>query len=167
MDVVAASVNPIVTASGTIDLGITGVADPSISHQVFGGAKALSPTSTPPVTKSWEGVVALSGGAATIDLTALDMGNMAAALDLTGLKVQCISVRGDSAITVAIVATVATSNGYDIHGSGADSEIFVVEADGECMILKNDEAPDVGVAQAEITLAGTGVEEIHIMILAG
>jgi hypothetical protein len=153
-------------ASGTEALGQTGVADPTVSHSIGAGSVSRSPTTTVPVTKSWEGEVALAAGTATLDLTALDRGNLAN-LDLTGEIVQSLHVRGDNANTGAIELDVAAANGYDIHGSGASSQICAVEADDEVLILKNDTAPAVSSTVKDITLTGTGTEKVHVMILAG
>lgn len=166
MNVASASVSLICTASGTYPLGITGVTDPSVQHQVYGGAKALSSSSTPPVTKSWEGEVALTAGTATLDLTALDQGDLTA-LDLTGEDVVAISIRGDDGQTAPITLSVAASNGYDIHGSGAGEEICSVEAGDEVLIYKDGNAPAVSSTVKDITLTGSGTEKCHVMILAG
>ncbi|MHC4215669.1 MAG: hypothetical protein ACYSWP_20155 [Planctomycetota bacterium] len=166
MDVTGATINPICQATGTEALGQAGVSDPTLTHSVGAGSVSRSPSTAVPVTKSWEGEVALVAGTATIDLTALDRGNLSA-LDLSGEKIQAIHVRGDNANTGPIEIDVAASNGHDLHGSGASSQICAVEADDEVLILKNDNGPAVSTTQAEFTLTGTGTEKVHIMILAG
>ena len=166
MNVSSATINPIMGANGTVDIGQSGVTNPTVQHSVGAGSITRTPTTTVPVSVSWEGLIALSGGAYTLDLTALPGGNLPD-LDLTGKKVQAIHVRGANDLTGPITLSVGASNGYDLHGSGVGEEIATVEADDEVLILKNDTAPDVGASACQIDLAGTSTEEVSIMILAG
>ena len=146
----------------TLTTGVAGVSAPNINHDNFKTDDSLTSTSTPAITQVASFLTTLSGGAATIDLTALtDAGG---ALDLTGLKVQAIYFKvsaGDSAMTF----TTGASNGYNL---GGDALFSVILAGGESACYSwNETSQDVAAGDKDLDIAGTGTDSFECVILAG
>jgi len=116
----------------------------------------LTPASTPAVSAKSHFAQALSGGAATIDLTALkdSQNNTIAA---TGLRVQAVKVQNPNAD--ALVVTPGVSNGYGLT--------FTVPPQGEVLITSASLLPVVGSGAKNLALAGTGTESSNWMIILG
>jgi len=150
----------------TVAAGATGISVPTLVHDTYKTETDLTSSTTPAITKVASFLTTLSGGAATIDLTALtNSGDTAGgSLDLTGLKVQAIyfeTTSGDSAITI----TTGASNGYNL---GGDASFSYKLAGGEsCMFSWNETSQDVATADATIDLAGTGTDSIQCVLVAG
>lgn len=149
----------------TVASGVTGVSVPTLVHDTYKTETDLTASSTPAITKVASFLTTLSGGAATIDLTALtNSGDTAGgSLDLTGLKVQAIYFEvssGDSAMTITTGAT----NGYNLPHAGFSYQL----AGGESLMLSlNETAQDVGASDKDIDIAGTGTDSIQVVLVAG
>jgi hypothetical protein len=126
-------------------------------------SKTLNAASTPPATKQAYFVKALATGAATIDLTAL-VGSNGAAVDLTGLKVQCLKLKNPATNANTIKAKFGTANPYNL--AGADWAITLSPGQ-EFTFYGDDDTPDVAAGAKNIDLSGTLVQELEVGIVAG
>lgn len=153
----------IVTGLQTLDTGISSSAsDNTVRHNVINTFQTLNASSTVPVTKMIWVNQALSGGAKTIDLTALT-GTNGATVDFTGLKVQVAKFKnpsGNAAMTVKFGGT----NPYNLLGA---SWTLILLADQEITLYLADAAPDVAGGAKTIDLSGTGSEVLEVQLFAG
>jgi len=124
---------------------------------------SLSATSTPPLSKHAAFQQALTDGAATIDLTALD-GLGGASIDGTGLKVQALKLRNPSTNSGSISIAPGAANGYDFLGS--DMKLTLQPGD-EVLLYAPDTADEIGATDKTLDLAGTGSEALDVEILMG
>lgn len=125
----------------------------------------LTASTTPPVTKSTSFRQAMTGGAATIDLTALSGDAADETTDLTGLKVQALKLRNKSTNANKITVSNGASNGYKLDGATAWS---IPLAPGQSVLFSlNDAADDVAPTTCTIDLAGTLAQELEVEIVAG
>ena len=162
MNVSAANINPVFTASGTLPISHPGVSNPSVTHIIGLGSTQRTPTTTPPTSKSWEGVVTLSAGAATLDLTALPYGTLSA-VDLTGLKINAIHLFAHATNTAPITVAPGLTNPYD-----PDFDTLVLQPRDEVIIRKHlATLPAVASGVKTLDFTGTLAEEISVHILAG
>ena len=132
-----------------------------LKHTGFNTSDVLSATTTPPVTKFAFVVKALSGGAGTIDLTALP--HDGATVDMTGLKIQALKIKNKSG-NAAMTFTEGASNGYALLGAAFS---FILLAGQEITIRGNDATPDVASGDRTIDITGTGSQECEVSVIAG
>lgn len=155
------------TAQETLAQNTTGLNASSrvVTWSAFNKTASLTASTTPPVTKVAGGTVALSGGAKTIDLTALtSLGANGYTEDMTGLKVQSFYFENPSTNANVISATFGASNPYNL--SGADWKLTL--SPGQSILLYgNDATPDVAAGAKNIDFAGTAVQPFKIQIVAG
>lgn len=152
-------------AIATPDMDQDLATDPTITHEIKGDTGTLTGSSaSPPITKKYADQVLLVAGAKTLDLTALDDGNLP---DITflGLKVQFIKIR--ALITNAAPVTIkkGATDGYAIFG-GTAPEKTLAKGDIE-MSMFNDSLADVSGSLKNIDLVGTGTDGIEIILMAG
>lgn len=152
----------------TAVLGITGVSDPSPQLEVT-SPKSLSNTdATDPITKAWEGRVTLAAGVATLDLSSLSQGNLAAE-DMDTLKVKAIALSCPNTNTASINMSPGAVNGYNWAGAASD-QVTVVPG-GFALVFASEEVagpPDIAAAGVRtLDFAGTGTEVIDVLICAG
>ena len=155
-----------IVVTETPDLELDLVTDPQLTHQItLPIPLSLDGTTTPPVTKVWSDTVALSAGAATLDLQALvNTHTLIANVDFSGLKVQVFMMSCPSSNTGAITVTPGASNDYDLGGASMSVEV----APGNTVLfLFADNAPDVAGADSELDFAGTSAETFDILMVAG
>lgn len=132
-----------------------------VTHAEFNESGTLNATSTPPVTTVANFVQALSGGAATIDLTSLT-GTNGASVDMSGLKVQMIRMKNLGANTMSL--TFGASNPYELLG--ADFKM-TLNQNMWVSVYGNDSTPDVAGGAKEMDLAGTASQTCEFSITAG
>lgn len=138
-------------------------ADKAVTHSGFNTSKTLNSASTPPATKGNAFELALSGGAATLDLTAIPATG-GGTYSGSGLKVQLLRIRNKAANANSISIAVGASNGYELAGS----DFKVTLAPGqEFTFYGNDATPDVAAGDKELDLAGTGTQAVEIDIVLG
>lgn len=144
----------------TLSLGLDVASNPSITHQISGISGVLNASSTPPGSQVFSDRRTLTAGADTLDLTALT-NSIGAALDLTGLKVQLLLIKGATTNTGDIVVATGASNGYPgITGTVPDG--------GYMLLFGNDGYADVAAADAEIDISSTDLDAIYdVIIVAG
>ena len=120
MDATSASIDQgTFKAQGTLDVNITGLSDPSVSHKLTIAKANLNSSSTPPVTKSIKGTITLSSGTATLDLTAVDEGDLSD-VDLTGLRLRAALLLA-GANTERITMKPGATNGYNYDNDSNSS----------------------------------------------
>lgn len=130
------------------------------------GDSALLSSTTVPVTKSAMTAKAMSGGAATLDLTAMSNDSDGATINFSGLKVQAIMLTNPSTNANKITATQGASNGYGLNAAG-DSWTLVLDPGQSAILYLNDTAPDVGGSAKTIDISGTSAQVLNIGVVAG
>lgn len=137
-----------------------------VTHNEYNTSKSLNGTSTPPVTKVVSFEASLSGGAYTIDLTALT-GTAGATVDGAGLRVQVFKFINKSGNTGVMTISSPATTGYD--GFGAKTVYSEdVAPGGEIMKFPNDAGGDIANGtNDEIDISGTGSEAFQCQIVLG
>jgi hypothetical protein len=163
---VSTTVLPLLRSIETLTGGQTGVATPpSQTIQLTTANSVLTSSSTPAVSKVWSGTVTLSAGAATLNLASLPRDNELEPVDLTGLKVQAIHMKG-GANSAIVEADVGASNGYNFLGD-ADSHVCIA-ASKELLVTYNETLPDVAAGARTIDFASADVDAtVQVHIVAG
>lgn len=158
--------NSIVTGKQTLFTGIaSGTSDKTVTHDNANTSKVLNATSTasqPAVTKMVWFDQALSGGAATIDLTSLT-GTNGATVTFSGLKV-CVAKFKNPSGNGAMTVKFGVANPYNLLGA---SWTLIIPADSEITVYSNEGAPDVAGGAKDIDIAGTGTETLEVQLFAG
>lgn len=145
--------------------GLDLASDVGYTHTIEHTLATYDAASTPAATKSFSDTVALSGGAVTLDLSAL-AGPSSTTVNFNGLKVQIFKMTCPSTNTNPISCTVGVANGYNIFGA-ADGSVDVMPG-ATIMIYWDDELDDIVTdTNDEIDFAGTGVETFSIQMVAG
>ena len=134
-----------------------------VVHTNFNTSLSLKSDSTPAISKMAAFVQALTGGAATIDLTALT-GTNGATVDGTGLKVQAIKLKSKDANENTISVEPGVANPYDMFGS--DFKVTLSPGQ-EVTLFGNEATPDISGTDKTLDLAGTGVEELEVIVVMG
>lgn len=127
----------------------------------FGGG------STPTWVTPWSGQVALSGGAGTIDLTALPRDPQLEDVTFSGLKVVGAIFGGHPSNGNPIRIEGAASNGYELFGD-ADTEIQVPA--GKAVLLFDTVSATLATVSGsakDITLTSVGSEILYAWMIAG
>lgn len=126
----------------------------------------LTASTTPAATKHSQWTVTLSGGAATIDLTAIPGLNGSETIDGTGLKVRLLQFYTPAANANVVSVTKAVSNGYGLDAAGTSWTESLDPDTGRSMWL-NTTAPTIGSGAKNITVAGTGSQTIQVGVVLG
>jgi len=125
--------------------------------------RVLKSDSSPPVTCGALFQQALTAGAATIDLTALD-GFNDKAVNGTGLRVQLLRVKNPATNANPITVAKGASNGYD--GLGAAFSV-TLQPGAEATFLTNDAGGDIAAGNKTLDLTGTGSQALDVEIIMG
>jgi len=135
----------------------------TVTHNQMNTLKTLNGSSTPPASVTSKYRQLLSGGAATIDLTAV-LSTNGAIVSALGLKMQAIKVKAleDNANPIAIVP--GAVNGY--VWTGTTPRIDLAGGQEDCKYL-NAKAPVVASGAKTLDLAGTGTQGVDIEIVLG
>lgn len=151
------SMNPRFLLAANEVLSVDAANNANIVHDGFNRTDIeLNGSSTVPLSKASYQVYTLSGGAASIDLTAL-LGVNDVSQDATGLKVQTLIV--DNPSSNPITLSPGASNPYALFGAGND---LVVPAGAVMSFYFADQLADVGASAKTIDLSGTGTDTIKI-----
>jgi hypothetical protein len=144
-----------------LTIAVDGAVNPKITFTDFDESGTLNAGSTPPAEKCNFAKIALTAGAATIDMTDL-VGPGGAPIDFTGLKVQLIRIKnlGGAAMTFSE----GSSNGYELLGNNWS---ITVPPGGIMQFFLPDTAPDVGSGAKTIDVSGTGTQEFELSLIAG
>jgi hypothetical protein len=133
--------------------------DQTLTENRFSVARALNPTSTPPVTKEGAYETVIAGGVMDIDLTAL--ATVQGAADCSGLKLQSLFVKNTGLNVLTIDA--GPVNGYEING--VDS--ITVRAGGEFLVNYKGGQAAVGATSKIIRITGTTGDIPQVQLLLG
>lgn len=140
--------------------------DPAITHEITGDSGDLSGSSAePPITKKFAGNVVLAAGAKTLDLTALENGNLPNET-FDGLKVQILKFKALPDNTNAVKIKKGGTNGYEFCGSGAP-ECTLEKAGDVAMYKFNDSLADVSSTVKNLDFSGTGSDGVKVILCAG
>jgi hypothetical protein len=134
----------------------------SLIHSGYNKSGTLNASSTAPATKCAHVLQALTAGAATIDLTAVQgtQGNVT----FSGLKIQLFRATATTGNANVLTLTEGASNGYELAGNTWKVGLLSGQS---FMFFGNDGAPDVGGSAKDIDLAGTGSQSVEISIVGG
>ena len=125
----------------------------------------LNGSSTPPVSKCTIFPVTLSGGAATIDLTALPGLTNNETIDASGLKGQFLKLTNPATNANKIIAAQGGSNPWRLDGA---TNWSVALAPGQSVLFNLDNLTDaVGSGNKTIDLTGTGSQVLDVAICLG
>lgn len=150
------------SVAGNEALGST---NQTVIHDGFNLASTLVAGSTVPATKVCAFTQALTAGAAEIDLKACPTTN-GDLVDLDGLKIQAIMIRGKSSNANPITFQPDTGGTDDYELMGADFKV-IVEPGQQLMFFGNEAAPAVDATNKIFSLAGTDEQELDVIIVAG
>ncbi len=157
--------SPPITVVETPVLGLDKVNDPQLVHAItLPIPSILSGITTPPASKVFSDRLQLVAGALTLDLQALPQGNIIPDIDLTGLKIQILQFTSPETNLADITITPGASDPYEL--SGAAMSVTLSPGDTHIWLL-NDNAPDVANNDAELDFAGTLIDDIDLLIVAG
>ena len=160
------------TVVDNADVDIATSFNPNLTHwieqgsPVAGGtALVLTPTTVPAIAQIYGDALSLSGGALTLDLTALDQGNLPD-IDMTGEKIQIFKIVANVNNTAQIKVKKGAANGYNIFQSGS-SEIEL--GAGACVLFYAPEhLPDIAAGAKTIDFSSTDVNAaLQILIVSG
>jgi hypothetical protein len=138
----------------------------SLTHDAFNISQSLGAATTPVGTKIAFFELALSGGAASIDLTALP--HNGGTVDGTGLKVQAALFRNPAA-NAAMTVKDGASNGYNIFGDSSGQVTIPGHATkaSAVMLFFPEGLPDVAAGAKTIDVTGTGTEVLEVGLVLG
>ncbi len=138
------------------------VANTTIVHSGYDVARDLTASTTPDVTKASYQTVAMTAGAATIDMTALLLNGVA--VTLSGLEPRAIRVTALAANAANVTVAKGASNGYD--GMGAAFSVTLEPGQGflfDFAAVGN----AVGGSNKTLDLSGTGTDGVRLTTVAG
>lgn len=145
------------------------ISSTQLGVQVYGldESLTLTATSTPPVTKLGFGVITLTAGAATVDMTSL-VGLNGVAISLSGLKPIAIKFQNPSTNANNMTIAKGASNGYTGFGS---SFSITIPPGGSVVVYMNTAIanPFTAVSGSVKTLdiTGTGAQVLNYEVLGG
>jgi len=134
-----------------------------VTHDQLNTVAALGAATSPPATAVAAFQAAMTGGAATIDLTDL-LGTNDLPVDGTGLRVQAVKVRNPGTNANPITISKGASNGY--NGFGADFSLALTPG-AHALLFPNDAGSDIASNNANLDLAGTGSQALDVEVLLG
>lgn len=134
-----------------------------VTHDAYSTSGQLTSTTTVPATKSAFFSAVMSGGALTIDLTALT-GTNGATVTFNGLKVQLMHLKAPITNAANVTVTAGASNGIDLLGASWSA---VLQPGQELMWAGLDLAEDVSATVKTIDLAGTAADTLEVSLAAG
>ena len=134
---------------------INAALDTTLTNQ--GGA------TSPACTKRGGTDFALTGGAGTIDLTAMT-GTNGVSVDGTGLRVQFAKFLNPATNANPITVKKGVTNGYDGFGAAF---LIILAPGAEALIRLNDSGSDIGSSNKTLDLVGTLVQPLSYEIIVG
>ncbi len=164
------------TVLETLDLNHDFATNPVIQHTlgtevkgVASGATAATLGTSGPITKIYSDQIALSGGAATIDLMVLPQsagGDITQNVSFSGLKVQFYLFENPSTNANAITIDGDGTHPYELFGGATG---LVTLEPGESIMGRCPETRGAVVSDTtdKITLAGTSAQVLNVMLVAG
>ncbi|TVQ59912.1 MAG: hypothetical protein EA379_09535 [Phycisphaerales bacterium] len=139
----------------------------TVVHDAFDTVRAGGAAGTTQIVAAF--TVAMTAGAATIDLRALT-GTNGATVDGNGKKVLYAKFQAAAGNANPITIEAGASDGYPIFG--ADGEVTLParatsEAISEVLIALGTSAPAISSSAKEIDISGTGTQAVNVIIILG
>ena len=134
-----------------------------ITHTSFDATAAYAAASSPPVTTIAAGELTMTGGAGSLDLTAL-VGTNGKVVDGSGLRVQFLKLINKTGNANVITVTEGASNGYD--GLGASFSITLAPG-GEILLKAMDAGGDIAAGNKILDVTGTGSQVLQYAVVMG
>lgn len=144
--------------------GQVGAGDNTLTYNGLTENGILTASSSVPATKQASGTKLLSGGAGTLDMTALPGKTADETVDATGLKLQLAIFHNLDANANTITVTFGAANPYLLGGTGFK---WILSPGDTLMVKKKDSAPDVAAGAKDIDLAGTGAQGLEYHCVFG
>lgn len=162
---VSTSFSTLVSTNETLETNVEAMSEAGkvVGYDQYDTSLTLDADSSPPATKCAFAPVAMTAGAATIDLAALTGAN-GATVNLTGLKVQVAKFKAKADNAGAVTLSEGASNGYEL---GGNTWKFALLPGMEITIYGNDATPDVGSGAKNMDMAGTLTDAVEVSIIAG
>jgi hypothetical protein len=154
-----------IRVQATVTETLTGddlVANTQIVHSGYDVSRTYSGTTTPDITKCSFQTVAMTAGAATIDMTALLLNGVA--VTLSGLEPRVIRATALTGNAGNITIAKGASNGYD--GMGAAFSV-TLEPGQSFMFEGTTTGNAVGGANKTLDLSGTLTDGVRFTTVAG
>ena len=153
----------VATVMETLESNVAGAAAGNrvVTLNQYNSSAQLDANTTPPVTKTAVFLATLSGGALTLDLTALT-GTNGIAVDGTGLKVQLFKIKNKGANNLTV--KFGASNPYNLLGA---SWTMILAQNQEISFYGNDASPDISSSAKNIDLSGTTTQTSEVVIVMG
>jgi len=144
------------------DLSKSTLSDDQVTHNLEDVIK-LHSGSTPDAELVYSGNVALTIGAATLDLK--DITNAEGDTIVTeGKTIRAIKVKATSTNANALTLTEGASNGYELFGDGWT---IALEAGDHFLAYLGSNAPAISDTVKTIDLSGTGAQSVDVIIVFG
>ena len=157
--------SPPVTVVETPVLGLDKASDPQLVHSItLPIPSILSGVTTPPAQSIFSDRLQLVAGVLTLDLQALPQGNIIPDIDLTGLKIQILQFTSPETNLADITLTPGAVDPYNL--GGAAMSITLSPGDTHLFLL-NDSAPDVANLDSQLDFAGSLIDDVDLLIVAG
>lgn len=161
-DALSVDIRAEISATETLSGG--DIATPQIvQHTGYNQRLLADGTTTPDLTKAAYEQVNLVAGAASIDLTALQLNG--AAVDLTGTQPRGILITALAANVGDITVSKGVTNGYT--GAGAAFSVTLNPGMSVLLMWTLDNALAVGAGAKTLDLAGTGTDGVQLSAVAG
>lgn len=155
-------VNSQLTVTRTFSGGDVAPGNNDITVNQLNTSESLSSSTTPAVTKDFDALVTLSGGAATLDLTAITDLLGLGTVTISGLTPAWVKFVNPSTNANAITIAKGASNGYTGFGS---SFSVTLQPGGELLLRLATVAVSGSVKTLDIT--GTGSQTLKVQGCAG
>lgn len=137
-------------------------ADSQLLHSGYDVNRTLTASTTPDATKAAYQTVAMTAGAATIDLTSLLLN--AVAVTFSGLKPRVVLVTAIAANSGNVTVAKGASNGYD----GMGGSFSVTLEPGQSFAFDFAAAGNaVGGSNKTLDLSGSGTDGVRLSAVAG
>lgn len=158
-----ATVGLSLTIKKDLESKVDGITSPSLTYDKRNIATTLKTDTSPAASKGTKQLIALSSGAKTIDLTALDDAG-GGTITLTSLKARIVQIENPSTNANNMTFAAGASNGYNIFGASGQ----VTLAPGQMVQLYfADGAGTIGSGAKTIDVTGTGSQSFYFGIVAG
>jgi len=124
-------------------------------------AQTWDASTNPNGLDSWSGLVAMTAGTATIDLTALAQAGLSTTVNATGLKLRAIEVQASPGNAAPIEVQPGASNGYPSVGT------ISALGPGDIAVKTTSSAVAVDSTDKTITITGTGTDSCELLLVFG
>lgn len=153
----------LLTVAEKLTLGLTDATNPTITHDLGDSKGSLDANSSIAISKAWSTTGNLSGGTATIDLTALPASNLPN-ITFSALKVKLIKITCPTTNTAGVVFDIGAASPYDIFGD-ANGQITVLPGQVYGAYMA-EQLEDVDGTHKTLDLSSTDVDAAYSILIA-